>query len=298
MSDSNTSEQSDSLLRFLLDDSDIRGEIVTLSKSFQESCLHQDLGKNEIPLYGEFLASSALLSALFKRDGLLTLQAQGDGSLRAIAAEANSEGHVRGIVRKNTDTLNTDKSLSFLDGIGKGNLFLTLDPTEGQRYQGIVPMEHDSLGACLTDYFDKSEQIPTIVILFANHNQCGGLLLQCLPAHNEKDEEVRARKWQEVEQLCATVKEKEFFETDQTTMLYRLFHDQSCRVFEPKNIDFKCSCSRERSAHSISALGYEDAQLLIEEQRRINIHCEFCGVEYQFNRRDLEGIFDKDQTSH
>lgn len=283
------STSSDLSQRFLLDATDIRGEIVTLDKSFQEACLLQNLCAQAIPLFGEFLAGATLIGSQLKREGIFTLQAQGDSAIRVLSAESNHKGHIRGIVRG--DSLSALDNLSFREAIGKGTLFITHDPEQGQRYQGIIPLEHADLQTCLSAYFEHSEQVPTQLLLFANHERCGGLLVQCLPKAKIQDDEQRAELWSTVTQLCATLKADEFFETDHQTLLFRLFHEYGCKVFDEKPISFRCSCSKERSSNAISALGKEEANNLLEEQNPIQIQCHYCGTEYTFDESDLNQIF-------
>lgn len=283
-------ENPDKIQRFLLENSDIRGEIVTLSKSFHEACLLQDLPKNTLPLFGEFLAGACLIGALLKREGIFTLQAQGKGPVRVISAETTHEGHLRGILKCDGNLENVgEQKISSL--FGKGNLFLTLDPEKGQRYQGIVPMEKDSLSACLSDYFEHSEQVPTQLLLFADESRCGGLLIQCLPMDKIKDQDERSALWESVKQLCATISVDEFFEVAHETLLYRLFHEQQCRVFEEKSIRYFCSCTKERSANAITALGKDDALELVKEKGSIALDCQYCGEHYAFDESEVDDLF-------
>ena len=175
----------DNINRFLFDGTDIRGEIVTLETSYQELLSNQTIDQGLVPLFGEFLAGTSMLAEILKFDGTLTLQARGEGSLGLIMSEANSEGHLRGIVSCDdqqacfNDDARQLKPLQEL--IGNGVLAMTIDPKNGQRYQGIVPLEGASLSECLQNYFHQSEQVPTFVKLFANGDRCGGIFLQCLP---------------------------------------------------------------------------------------------------------------------
>jgi molecular chaperone Hsp33 len=234
------------------------------------------------------------MSALFKRDGLLSIQAQGSQHIRLISAETNSDGQFRGVVRFDPNQVYKDES-PLNEVLGDGLLFLTLDPSKGQRYQGVVPVEAENLAGCLSAYFEQSEQIPTVLIIYSNSSQCGGLLLQMLPPENIKDEEERKAQWDTLLQLCNTLNPEEFFSCEHESLLFRLFHEQGCRVLEKRDLQFKCSCSKERSANAIAALGKEDAFALIEEQKLVEINCEFCGCLYEFAKEDIENLFANDK---
>src|SRR5690606_32428755 len=108
----------------------------------------------------------------------LTLQAQGEGQVPLAMAEGDSEGAVRAIARHAQQALAT----GFTDLLSPGRLSLTIDPKGGNRYQGIVPLDGDTLGACLEHYFQQSEQLSTRIWLACDGERAAALLLQELPA--------------------------------------------------------------------------------------------------------------------
>ena len=232
------------------------------------------------------MAGAALISEILKFDGLITLQARGEGLVPLIMAESNFDGDIRGVIDTQEDakfiTDDTKELKALPELIGKGVLALTLDPKQGQRYQGIVPLDQAKLADCLTHYFEQSEQVPTFLVLFADEDRCGGIFLQCLPSSDEDTLLKREEQWQTLCQLTATMKTEEFFSADHAAILYRLFHEQNCRIFEPKSLRFKCSCSRERSQRALASLGNTELNELIDEAKPVEIDCQFCGEKYSF----------------
>lgn len=286
----------DYINRFLFDETDMRGEIVAIENTFQEAYQHQTFPKQLAPIFGDFLAGAALLAEVLKFEGILTLQARGEGDVALIMAETNHEGHLRGIIRLQPDVDEASiplDDLTLINLLGDGVLTITIEPNKGKRYQGIVAVTSDTLAECLEEYFSNSEQLPTQIQLFSNEKHCGGLFLQCLPKQLVTDEEKREDLWETAKQLAATLSEKELFELDNPQVLLRLFHDMQCRVFDAKHIKFKCSCSKGRSANALKSIGYDDAQALLQERDIISIDCEFCGKIYHFGEKDLTEIFDR-----
>jgi len=285
--------------RFMFDNTDIRGEIVSLEDSYQQLLIQQNLPDVLLPILGQFTAAVALLSETLKFEGILTLQVRGDGNVPLIMTEATNNGHVRGIMKVKAG-LSSDKTLpdnnlfdtsNLKSLVGNGVLTLTIDPTQGERYQGIVPLEGEQLSDCLGHYFEKSEQLPTRVWLFADAQHCGGLMLQSLPAQHITDPEMREEHWNTALQLANTLKHEELFEHSHEHLLYRLFHEMSCRVFPARKIQFTCSCTRDRSENAIMSLGKEEALLLANERGKIAIDCQFCGKHYAFKEADIEQLF-------
>ncbi|WP_045856018.1 Hsp33 family molecular chaperone HslO [Teredinibacter purpureus] len=293
--------------RFTFNNTDIRGQIVTLSQSYRDVLLQQTLPSVLLPILGEFISAVALLSETLKFDGTLTLQVRGDGNVPLIMAEATNTGHIRGILRTNqalspnntvpsNDVFDTSSLRSL---VGSGVLTLTVDPTNGQRYQGIVPLEGDHLGDCLAHYFEQSEQLPTRIWLFANDTHCGGLMLQSLPAQQIKDLDEREQLWSTSAQLAGTLNQEELFSLSHEQVLYRLFNEFECHFFPARDITFKCSCSRQRSENAIVSLGREEAFQVLNTQQKISIDCQFCGKHYAFKKADIQTIFgDSDAALH
>lgn len=295
-------KHNDFINRFIFDNTDIRGEIVTCEEQFQQSFEHQKLPQDLIPLFGEFIAGATLLSEVLKFEGTLTLQARGDGDVALIMAETNHLGHFRGIVRLSaeldTETAKFD-DLTLPALLGNALLTITIDPARGKRYQGIVAIEEASLAKCLEAYFKQSEQLVTQVQLFASHSHCAGLFLQCLPPQYVTDVAKREDLWQTSVQLASTISADELYQLANEEVLLRLFHEMICRVFDPKPLVFNCSCDRQRSANALKSLGYDDALALLRERTKVIIDCQFCGQEYSFGIEDLTDVFpEQDSTLH
>lgn len=286
----------DYINRFLFDNTDIRGEVVALEHTFQQAIAHQHLPKKLIPLFGEFLAAASLLAEVLKFEGILTLQARGNGKIGLIMAETTHKGELRGVVRLNPNHTEEvdwdgDLDLSLPALLGEATLAITVEPNIGARYQGIVPLEEATLAACLQHYFEQSEQLPTHVKLFADQHYAGGIFLQCLPAQLITDLQKRRDTWETCCHLAETITREELFSLANEEILLRLFHEMTCRVFEAKNLHFKCSCDRERGANALKSIGQDEAMELLSKHNPIKIDCQFCGQVYQFGQRDLEELF-------
>ncbi|MBA1273829.1 Hsp33 family molecular chaperone HslO [Stutzerimonas azotifigens] len=281
---------SDHTQRFLFDDSDVRGEIASLGESYQHVLAKHPYPEPVAQLLGELLAAAALLVGTLKFDGLLVLQARSSGPVPLLMVECSSERDVRGIARYEADQIAPGATLSEL--MPEGVLAITVDPTRGQRYQGIVALEGFSLAACLSDYFATSEQLPTRFWLNADGRRACGMLLQQLPADRIKDAEERQASWQHLTTLADTLTAEELLGLDNQTLLHRLYHEEQVRLFEPRPLQFQCSCSRERSANALVSLGQADAEALVQEQGgSVTIDCQFCNQRYVFDAADIAQLF-------
>ena len=276
--------------RFMFDDSDVRGELVSLELSYAEVLAKHAYPQPVQQLLGEFMAAAALLVGTLKFDGLLILQARSDGPVPLLMIECSSEREIRGLARFNADQIVAEAGLPEL--MPNGTLAMTIDPTQGQRYQGIVALDGEDLAACFSNYFALSEQLGTRFWLHADGQHARGLLLQQLPADRLKDQEERDASWQHVTTLAGTLTAEELLGLDNETVLHRLYHDDALRLFDIQPLRFRCSCSRERSARALVSLGAEDARnLVVEHGGAVEIDCQFCNQRYLFDATDVEQLF-------
>lgn len=278
----------DRLQRFIFDDTDVRGEIVQLHQSYQQVLTNGNYPAVIKTLIGELLSATSLLSATMKFDGIFTLQARGEGDLSMLVADCTRQKMLRGIARlqpgANPDTDN------LVELLGKAVLSITIDPSQGERYQGVVPLESPKLNHCLEAYFEQSEQLPTRLWLFADGETAGGLLLQALPAQlqNESD---RNSYFDHLAALANTLSAEEFLGINSQEMLTRLFHQEKVRLFPATEMAFGCSCSEERTSQMLKSLGEREAMEIVEEQGAIEVQCEFCHQQYHFDKTAVSGIF-------
>lgn len=290
----------DLLHRFLFDDCDIRGEIITLGDSYREVLSHNPQAPAVHRLLGEFLAAVGLLSSTLKFEGKIILQARGDGAISTIMAECNHHNSLRGIVRLNNDIELSDElaqSGNLQQLLGNGVLVITIEPQRAEnfggtieRHQGIVPMDADNLAGCLEHYFEQSEQLATRMWFAANDNTVTSFLIQALPQQLITNEDDNRDKWETVIALADTIKTDELLELEHNTVLYRLFNEHPLRLFEPKALHFACSCSRERSASALLSIGKEEVEELLVERGSIDIDCQFCNQHYHFAADEIRQL--------
>ncbi|WP_110649471.1 Hsp33 family molecular chaperone HslO [Salinicola peritrichatus] len=282
----------DQIQRFLFDDTNVRGEIVQLERAYGEV-----LGRHDYPeaighQLGELLSAVALLTETVKLDGTVSLEVRGKQGVDVLMAESNPGGQLRAIARYDESQVFADNA-SLRQLVGDGHIVITLDPKEGNRYQGIVALEHADLAGCLEAYFAQSEQLATRLWLSADGQRSAGLLLQQLPDdHSNKDPDA----WDRVVHLAATITDDELLTLEGQDVLYRLFHEETTRVFTPKALEFGCTCSRERIANALHTLGADELRGILEERQAIDTQCHFCHTRYHFSAAEIEAIIDSPQA--
>lgn len=279
--------KSDFSQRFLLEQDNIRGEWVRLGPSLDAALAAHDYPAHIEGLLVESVLASILMSSTLKFDGKLILQAQGSGPVTLLAVEVTHPRSYRAIARFQDLDATTGNDLASL--LSDANLAITIAPEQGQRYQGIVPMEQPTLSQCLEQYFANSEQLPTLLFLAVRGREAVGLILQKLPIASDPEQE--EARWQHIVHLARTLNADEVLATDNTTLLHRLFHEEQVTLYPEQAVQFACSCSDERSRAVIQSLGEQEALHLLEGLPKIEITCEFCSRHYEIDRKTVLEMF-------
>lgn len=274
----------DQLHRFIIENTHVRGEMVHLDATWQAILERSDYPENIRKVFGEALAACALLSATIKFDGELILQIRGNGPLHLLVVQASSSGNLRGIARWKNHVPNENLQAIF----GKAQMVMTIEPNKGEPYQGIIALQGETIKDAIEAYFQQSEQLATRLWLASDDKSCTGFLLQELPSDKtEADDD----NWNRTTHLAATLTQNELLELPVNDILHRLFHQDDVRLFDSTPLCFRCHCSRERIANMLIGLGQNEVENIIDEQKIIEVDCEFCNAHYRFDSVDAKALF-------
>lgn len=289
----------DTLRKFMFEHSAVRGELVELPQTWQQVQMRRSYPAPVRNVLGEMMAAAALLSANLKFNGAIVMQIHGDGPLKLLVVECDSQLRMRATAKLAPDaSVAENASLQELvNQNGQGRFVITLDPKDklpGQQpYQGIVPLDGDSVSVILENYMLRSEQLDTKLWLAADDKVARGLLLQKLPQEGGIGITVAddGETWNRTVALASTVQEEELLTTDIDTLLHRLFWEETIRMFEPMQPAFECSCNREKVGNMLKMLGQEEVDSALAELGQLTINCDFCGQEYTFDKVDGAQLF-------
>ena len=289
----------DTLQKFMVDGAPVRGELVELSDTWRHVLARVEYPAAVKILLGEMLAAAALLSANLKFNGAMVMQIHGDGPLRLLVVECDSALQMRATAKLAPDAEIPDgATLEELVNVnGLGRFVITLDPKDKmpgqQAYQGIVPLDGESISEVIESYMLRSEQLDTRLWLAADGNVSRGLLLQKLPRDGGIDAPVHddLETWNRMVMLGSTVRNEELLATDVGTLMRRLFWEETIRVFEPAAPSFYCSCNREKVGGMLQMLGSEEVDGAVAELGKLAIDCDFCGQHYEFDKVDCAQLF-------
>ncbi|WP_199524910.1 Hsp33 family molecular chaperone HslO [Pseudoalteromonas sp. bablab_jr011] len=279
--------QQDLLHRYIFDQLDVRGELVQIENTYQEMIANHNYPAPVQALLGELLVATCLLTATLKFEGEIAVQLQGDGPVKYAVINGDDKQNMRGIARLQGEV----QGSTIKDLIGNGYMVITITPTKGERYQGIVPLEHDTLDKCLESYFEQSEQLKTrlwfATEITAGSAKAAGLFLQVLPVNKDKSVE----DFTHLEAISNTIKDEELLNLDANTVLTRLYHEDNPKLFEPQSINFRCGCSRDKTIAALVNIGQDALLDDVKEKGEVKISCHYCLKDYVFNEQDIKAIF-------
>ncbi|MGJ0506279.1 MAG: Hsp33 family molecular chaperone [Methylocystis sp.] len=302
----------DRVTPFAVEALDLRGRLVRLGATVDAIIGHYDYPPQVARLLGEAIALAALLGSILESHGRFQLQTRSDGPVDMLVVDYDAPGKLRGFARFDAARLAevTDPAPAAL--LGRGHLALTIEREEdAARYQGVVPLEGESLAEAAHMYFRQSEQIPSFVRLAVAELvtpqgrswRAGGLLLQYLPVAGSRVRELppgdapegsaaaeeEDDAWTEGQALAATLEDHELVDPSLSgeRLLFRLFHERGVKVFPERALAEFCRCSTERIDRLLKSFTAQERADMVGDDGRIGVTCEFCATFRSFDPADF-----------
>ncbi len=301
---------------------DVRGRVIKAGPMLDTILDRHDYPEPVSALLAEIIVLTVLLGSSLKFDGKFSVQTKTDGPVSLLVVDFATPDAVRAYARFDAELVET-QMLAGLTGatdmLGKGVLAMTIDQGKYMsRYQGIVPLEGESLEDVAHQYFRQSEQIPTLVRLAVaslwradrsgkprRHWRAGGLMVQFLPESEERmrqadlsggdvprdmefETPLEDASWAEARILAQTAEDHELTDPQIACelLLYRLYHQQGIAVHEPVTVAERCGCSSERVRHVLTAMSADEREEMADDGQ-VSVQCEFCSTKYLIPHDDI-----------
>ncbi len=314
----------DQIQPFLLERSSVRGRLVRLGGVLDTILTRPGYPEPVARLLGELLALAAALGSSLKFDGVFTLQIKGDGAIRTMVADLTNDGELRGYAGFDADAVaaleretgaagdsDGDDGLTVERWLGQGHLAFTVDQgAYSERYQGLVELTGPRLADCLLHYFRQSQQLNAGLLVACRRTdegwRAGALLTERVPEEGgaagpaggegaptgEFQGDAGEEDWRRALILMASCTDDELVDPaiSPERLLYRLFHEEALRVFEPRPISVGCRCTRERVENILRSIPREQ----IEEMKvegEVVMTCEFCSYDFRFDDPALDRLY-------
>jgi molecular chaperone Hsp33 len=290
---------------FRIDPFALRGRLVRLGSTVDRILSQHDYPEPVAAVLGEAIVLAVVLAGALKYDGIFTLQTKSDGPIRLIVADVSTKGAVRGYAQYDSARLEAldpgvrqaGQSPSVPALMGGGHIAFTVDQGEHtERYQGIVELIGATLAECAQHYFRQSEQIQAGIKLSAARVgkagvwRAGGLMLQRVPPEGgyEMIADDVEDGWRRAMVLMSSATPSELTDPNLSPrrLLFRLFHQETVRVFDTQPVEARCRCSRERIVGILRSFPADDiAEMRTEPVTTVT--CEFCNTRYEFGPDDF-----------
>ena len=285
---------------FQLEASGLRGRALRMGPTIDHVLKAHAYPEPVSHLLGELLVLAGAFAGGLKYDGTFSLQTRGDGPVGLMVADITNDGKMRGYAGFDAEKIGGLPEPTLRDLVGKGVMALTVDqrPSGGETYQGIVPLEGETLTAGMLTYFHQSEQVPTGICSAVGFDAAdgrwrgGAIVVQAMPGEGATTAKEREEDWRRAMLLLQTVTDTELVDPGLTLddLLIRLFHEEGVRVFDPLDLRFGCSCSEARVRDMLTRFSTEELLEMREADGRINVTCQFCSAAYHFDEAQIAEI--------
>ena len=244
---------------------------------------------------GRTLTAASMIGVMLKnKDDTVTVSFNGDGVCGKILAVADYYGNTKGYVEHPEADLplNARGKLDVAGAVGKGMLYVVRDEGEREPYVGMTPIVSGEIAEDITDYFARSEQIPTVCalgVLVGNDYTCrsaGGYMIQLLPGADESFiDRLEAR-------LPLIPPVSTLFSTGKTNAEYLkdIMGDIECDIFDEADVSYHCDCTKERVERALVSIGEKELTEMIDENKNFDVTCQFCDKIYTFTPNDLKQL--------
>ena len=279
---------------FQIEDLNIRGRLIRLDEAYEAAIQAHGYPPAIRSLIGETMVLTAILASALKYDGVFTLQVQGDGPVSLIMADITSDGAMRAYAKLRVGVTQDDiDGASIPQTVGAGHMAFTVDQgPDTDRYQGITEITGATLAECAQNYFRQSEQLETAIAITADADnvRAAGLMVQRLP--KSRDGEQEEEDWRRAVVLMSSITSKELLDRDLTSakILFRLYHEDGIRLYDPRDLRHECRCSEERVSRTLRSFPREEIADMAEDGI-ITVTCEFCRTDYVYDEQRLDALY-------
>ncbi|PEA99830.1 Hsp33 family molecular chaperone HslO [Bacillus cereus] len=287
----------DYLVKALAFDGEVRAYSVRTTNTVSEAQRRHDTWRTASAALGRSLTSGTMMGAMLKGEQKLTIKVEGNGPIGPILVDAHANGDVRGYVTNpHVDFEGTEQGkLRVYQAVGTEG-FVTVIKDIGMRepFIGQSPIVSGELGEDFTYYFAVSEQTPSSVgvgVLVNGDDSilaAGGFILQIMPGAQDETISFIEDRLQKIPPVSTLIEQG----LSPEELLYAVLGEDKVKVLETMDVQFNCTCSRERIESVLISLGKTELEQVREEEEETEVHCHFCNERYKFSKEDITNLIE------
>lgn len=292
----------DYIIRGASTDESIRFFSCITTEMVEEARRIHDCSPVSIAALGRMLTAGSMMGTMLKSDkDTMTLQINGKGPAGNIVVISDNTGNVKGYIANNNVELmhHPDGKLDVGRAVGvNGVLTVIKDLGMKEPYVGQIPIISGEIGDDISSYFATSEQTPTavglgvLVEVDGHIAAAGGFIIQLMPEADEETIEKLEKRLGGIRSVTEMVNSG----LDAVGIIREILGDIEFKVYEEKEIAYKCNCSKERLERALISIGKAELAEIIQEQGKAELVCHFCNSKYHFDREELVDLLDKATT--
>ena len=283
----------DRILRGISADGSVKITAVT-TKDLTERArrIHSTLPVVTAALGRTMAAVSMMGNALKKEGSSITARINGGGPAGTILVTSDEKGNVRGYVQNpQVDLpLKANGKLDVGGAVGTdGMLTVMRDLGSGEPYNGSVELVSGEIAEDFTRYFFESDQVPTACALgvLVDRDQsviaAGGYIVQLMPGAEDETAEKLERSVQRAGAVTKMLQNGSLEE-----LIYKVLDGFDPIILEEDAVTYKCYCSRGKIRNAIAGIDRNELRSMLEEDKSIEVKCQYCGEVYTFTEKDFE----------
>ncbi len=245
---------------------------------------------------GRAMVGALLMAAQLKNDQQVGIYIRGNGSLKAVYAEAHFEGQVRGYTpMPNYQPPNYESGLSLRDAIGKGTMTVARhQPFQKQPFQGTVELVSGEIGEDIAHYLHQSHQIRSLVSVgvyldtYGKVQAAGGVIVEVMPG---VDEDIVEKIQKNADSKPVNVS-KMIADGALPADLVKLYLDgiPFLEIDHNHPVVYHCPCTKDRVVRALETLGVTELQDMIEKKEAAEVTCQICGRPYEVSVDEIKEL--------